>query len=327
MLSLKNLSLANYECFCLLLSVLWISVMRDVSKKGFSLQYKGFRPYLFFTPSLGVSLKNIFRTLFSVIVVKYVSPHIQKKIIEYLVKKNQVNRLTNIAMFHTGRSGSTLLGDMLDQHSDFLWAGEIFNRLRNLSRNQVEMIIVLSMYLNERKIYGFETKTLADQQLGPECINMSCKDYIEFLSLLGFDHFIVVTRKNLLRKLVSRMVARKINKYHRTSENSVAVKVNIDLTDGRKSLIDEFSKNEMHYRGLMNALDGRKVLQLCYEEDLLDDPMVAYRKVCEFTGLEECVPAMRFQRTNPFKLMDIIDNFEETEEVLEGTVYEWMISD
>lgn len=35
-------------------------------------------------------------------------------------------RSGNIVMFHIGRSGSTVLGDLLDQHSSVYWDGEIY---------------------------------------------------------------------------------------------------------------------------------------------------------------------------------------------------------
>ncbi len=31
-----------------------------------------------------------------------------------------------VAMFHVGRSGSTVLGDLLDQHPDIFWDSEIY---------------------------------------------------------------------------------------------------------------------------------------------------------------------------------------------------------
>jgi hypothetical protein len=74
-------------------------------------------------------------------------------------------------------------------------------------------------------------------------------------------------------------------------------------------------------------LADKDVLQLTYEDDILKDPRIAYRRVCGYLGLEPCPAFVRHARSNPFRLDEIIENYDEVKQALSGTEFEWMLED
>jgi len=64
---------------------------------------------------------------------------------------------------------------------------------------------------------------------------------------------------------------------------------------------------------------------LVYEDDISSDPVVAYRRGCEFAGIGCHDISVKHSRTNPFDLAEVLTNFSEVERVLCGTPFEWML--
>lgn len=240
-------------------------------------------------------------------------------------------------MFHTGRCGSTVLGDMLAQHPDVFWANEIFNEMtwkfnwNLISRLRTRRFIEAASSTQTKKYYGFEIKFLPEQHLRAECINLSLPALIDLLRNMEM-RFIVLLRRNYLRRALSVEVARTTNEWHtnETKSNPVPVKINIDnFMTGSKSrpLIEHFNSIDENSRNLLVLLQDIPFLELYYEDDILIDPCIAYNKVAEFLNIESTALnyKVRLQRTNPFKIEEMIENYDEVASHLMGTKYEWML--
>jgi len=78
---------------------------------------------------------------------------------------------------------------------------------------------------------------------------------------------------------------------------------------------------------LEECLRGRSVLRLSYEDDIAGGPERAYRRVCEFLGLQPSEVSVLLRKTNPFSLREMVTNFEDLERALAGTEFAWMLSD
>ncbi len=240
-------------------------------------------------------------------------------------------------MFHLGRSGSTVLGDMLDQRPEVLWDGEIYGKVlqewdkQGIFNDQLPPFDPLE-YLRRQMVfrgkhhYGFEVNP---DQL--QLLKIPINGFVDALTRSGFTHFIVLERKNTLRKLISLLIAKQRQEYHQKIHQS-PVLTKITLGD-RISLVEPYSEllinilrmYEEQISQFKQVLAKRNTLHLVYEEHVEQDPYIAYQRICDFVGLKPYPVKIKFRKTNPYPLKDIIQNFSEVEEKLSDTPYAWML--
>lgn len=262
----------------------------------------------------------------------------------YLVLRGGRDRIrtANVAMFHLGRSGSTMLADLLRQHPHVHWDGEIYNHhFRRLARVEGPLRIGETetgldpvgcfeqcMHHSLRRVYGFELKFCHLELAGTDLA-----DYLKRVTERGVTHFIVLERRNYLRKIVSAVIARQTRQYHlRTWKEPTLNRVRIDVEDlaidfDRRPLLSYLEGYRDNFARLDDLLADRRVLNLTYEEDLAPGPQESYRRICAFLGLTPRRPAIRYARLNPYSLSELILNFEEVAAALAGTPFTWMLDD
>lgn len=256
-------------------------------------------------------------------------------------------RRGNIAMFHIGRSGSTVLGNLLDQDTNIRWDGElcpdIFQALdcteeRRLALHELKPLLGRTTDLLDRirhgqrragtRFYGVELKFFHLY-----AFDLGLSECIERLSGLGFDHFIILERRNYLRKIVSSVVAKETGMYHvkhgcKSKLNRISLNVEQVSVDRQTMPLLEFLVSYQEcFRQLEQLLKNRKYLKLTYEEDILVNPKVAYGKVCSFLGIEGNPVEVNLSKTNPYPLSDVIENFDDVSKHLEETSFKWMLHD
>jgi hypothetical protein len=246
-------------------------------------------------------------------------------------------RPLSIVLLHPGRCGSTVLGDLIGQHGNVWWDSEIYEieRQRRVAAGLSEDIpaplplLRSRMRLAGRALYGFELKFIRAEQL--RFIHMDLPAYLAAIEAMGVDHFVVLKRRNLLRRLVSALVGFKTQQWHaKVGVGTSAVRVRVETgpqpfpTEGR-TLVENFDVTETEFVQLRELLRGKPVLELSFEEDIEVDPRVGYRRLAPFMGLRPEDVTVRYQRTNPFPLQDLIENYEEVADALAGSSYEWML--
>jgi len=256
-------------------------------------------------------------------------------LLKFVDKRTHRFQMNNILMVHVGRSGSTVLGDLLRQHSQIKWGGEIYAYILDMYRNKKFNRKRLAIwYLKNcmsgtyRKYYGFEVKFYHLNILGE-----NLHDYIQSVKNMGVDKFVVLKRKNFLRVIVSYLVAQQTKLWHITSDeiselaaiNICIEKVCIDKEE--KPLLEFLEEYDLKFQELENILNHVKTIKLSYEEHLYNDPIIAYHLVCDFLGLTYEKPVVRHQKVTPFRLSEVISNFNELERYLDGTPYAWMLHD
>jgi len=231
-------------------------------------------------------------------------------------------------MFHAGRSGSRVLADLLGQHSHVSWDGEVLEHNSWLWNEPREF----SRFVARRRdaagpgIYGLEFKFFHARLLG-----VSLPELLARLDDLGFDHFVILERRNLLRKVVSSVVLHANRRSHipagrKAERTRVAIdpqRVAIDRAS--LPLVDHLKGYRDGFHWLRERLAERNVLELTYEEDIARDPADAYRKVCSFLDLPDEPTDILYARTNPFPLNEIVTNWSEVEAALRGSEFEWML--
>jgi hypothetical protein len=262
-----------------------------------------------------------------------------KKISGFTYTQRLINRGKNIrcrkkhvAMFHTGRCGSTVLANMLNAHTKITWAGEIFERHMGVhGKKPTPLIETINLSRNDStsRVYGFETKYLPQQHLSDRCLNMNVEDYVAVLRELGFSHFIALHRKNYLRRAISAQVGRERGGWHSKEKTIVPKRVFISINSfktgsQRESLLELFARMDESYERLRQCLPN-KSLFLTYEDDIQNDPRIAYRRICDFLDEADETPEINFQRTNPFAYEQMVINLAEVKAVMKDTKYCWML--
>jgi len=216
---------------------------------------------------------------------------------------------TKFVIFGQGRSGSTLLKQLLDSHPEIKCEGELLNVKDNYVTNPWFQKVVnkfpyhffqLRSTFSTKSIYGF---TLLYYQIyNPGRI----------LQKLQKDNwkFIQVSRKNNFLQSISHFVALQTNFWHNTFENEGPVpKITIDpekFLDWIKWLvIDKANENK-----IMESLDHIKVV---YEDDLLNEGLWAQTtsRIFEYLGTYPAPVMANLKKTYTRPYTEIVENYED----------------
>ncbi len=246
-------------------------------------------------------------------------------------------------MFHMGRCGSSVLADLLNQHSKIYWDGEIYFpyirewRAQKQTASHDSSVNIkpeaLKLLKNEMSMagsnfYGCEVKFHHIKEA-----NLSIPNYIEYISHLNFNNFIILIRRNFLRSIISNRVMydMEIKKTHiRAAEKTQLQKVKLDIISTgyngyKKELSEHLKEHEKNFIEIDDLLKGKKVLKLSYEDDISENPQKSYQKICDFLDIIPSNYSVRLGKTNPFKISDLLVNYDEVKEYLSGTNFEWML--
>lgn len=244
-----------------------------------------------------------------------------------------------VVMLHTGRCGSTVLADMLHQHGDIYWAGEVFARMTERHRDIAPGPEALAAVIRKSRragrytgktFFGFELKYLPQQHIRQDYLALTLEDCLARLRRLRFTRFIVLRRENYLRQAISVQIGRQQRRWHAksTPEKPTRVVLNLDEyrpAPRRMTLLDEFQSLDGNHARLQQLLSPDEALYLSYEGDILNDPTQAYRKCCKFLGVTPASPKIALARTNPFPYEQMVANMPAISALLRNTNYAWML--
>lgn len=249
-------------------------------------------------------------------------------------------RQGHVVMIHVGRSGSTVVGDLLGQHPRIGWDGEIYQRIfAEVERPDGSLpgiiefdpirFAVDAARHHPGAYYGFETKFFHMRWLGMDlpqylgCIREEMRDL----------HVVVLERRNLLRMVVSTLNARATQVWHRRDAGPARahpVTVDVDavfVNRVAQPLVELLDELHADFAELGRLLVGRPHLWLTYEDDVAADPRRAYDRICSHIGLPAVPAHVRLVRTSPFPLPELILNYQDVAEALKGTAHEWMLEE
>ncbi len=232
----------------------------------------------------------------------------------------------NVAMFHVGRSGSRVLASLLGQHPAVRWDGEIYEPNSKLWRpgRDPERLLRRRMRLAGRRYYGFEMKFFHARLMG-----LALSEFVPHLIGSGFDRFIVLERRNTLRKVVSSIRLHQERRSHRKEGAARLHRIRVDVEDVRIDraslpLVDHLEGYRRGFEELDHLIEDREVLRLSYEDDIAEDPRIAYQRCCAFLGIEPTPVEVAYGRTNPFPMKEIVINWDDVVRALSDTPFGWM---
>ncbi len=242
-----------------------------------------------------------------------------------------------ILVFHIGRSGSTVLGDLLNQDRGIFWDGEVAREYFGDASSSSGCIDDFKEIFSKRQVlsgkrrwYGCEIKFFHLEKL-----NWEIKQFLADCVESGFTHFVVLERKNYFRKIISSLLASSSGVWHQAKSESPRKKsifvdvdrVNID--ENSDPLLRTLEKYDSQFSNLKAAFDELSVpnIWISYEDDLLPNPIVAYKKICQFLSKKTDQVSVRYGRTNPFPINEMVENMEEVTFILKGTPFEWMLEE
>jgi hypothetical protein len=246
----------------------------------------------------------------------------------YLYSPLTLFRLGRVCLWHSGRCGSTVLGDLLEQHPRIYWAGEVLEKYSKQVESDSDKaqawaggkkIIRREIMRGGAHYFGMEMKLWHMHRIG-----IDIQTVLDFLKSHKLQKNIVLERTNYLRVAVSGYVLQATRESHVSlggKPKKPKQGVLVDLHD-LINLMDYFAE---FYNELKRLLPADS-LWLSYEDDILPDPSIGYKKVINYCGLIPEATTVRLGRTNPQSLENIILNYNEVKNKLESTPYNWMLN-
>ena len=240
-----------------------------------------------------------------------------------------------VLMLHVGRCGSTVLANLLTQNPAVFWDGKLPRKARGLYGKKTKTLDIgrwtrRQFAISGDRFYGFEFKILADQY--PAMLGTTTPDFLEICKRIGVTHYILLTRRNTLRHVVSHYASKNRGGWHASKADAVRAQtfpldissITTGSAQGRP-LLDYLQEVEDAHDEVRRLLKDEHFLEIQYEADIDEKGAEhAYRKICGFLGIEPGTVSIRNVKVNPYPMSDVIDNFDEVTRALDGTKFIWM---
>lgn len=207
---------------------------------------------------------------------------------------------TKFVIFSRGRSGSTLLTDLLDSHPQIHCEGELFRHRLLCPRLYLKAKSVLS----DADAYGF--KLLSYQIWKVQPIRRPTR-FVDELHSRGYK-VVYLRRKNILRHALSNLYARHSGAFaHRSSGDGVnQEKMSVDLDE----LVRWMQSSERLAAFEQQALKRVPHLDLCYEDDLQQThtQQAAVDRVVDYLGLPVADVRTDLIKITPSTISGFVEN-------------------
>lgn len=230
--------------------------------------------------------------------------------------KAKVNHTEKFVLFGRGRTGSTLLSDLLNSSIEVACDKEIFNRpVSNPWQFLDNRECVFS-----NPIYGFK---LLSYQLRNFIKPSDPNDFMKYLTEdLGYK-VIFLSRSNLLRQTLSKQYSIHRNAWHDKSTTGDHSKMLVDV----RSLIYNLQEGRVLDFYEEEALAGIDHITVTYEDDLKESEaqQLTIARVRDYLGIKGFEAKTNLRKITAPNLEDFIENADELRRALKGTYFHDMI--
>lgn len=234
-------------------------------------------------------------------------------------------------IFFRGRSGSSLLVDLLNKHPLIKAEGEILSR--NVFFPGIYLDLRSYLFLDNIVAYGVKCKRA---QIENQANVNNVEQTFLSLSKRGFK-FIYLKRKNKLKQALSAIAA--VKRANKMKMQVQGKKVNFfrisqEEKDKFLYLTEKFTIEPKHLIGstsffervgqeedqIMNLVPN---LEITYETDLLkpQNHQATINKICDFLGIETADCNSNLVKANSDNIRDLVDNASELIDAIEKSKY------
>lgn len=223
-------------------------------------------------------------------------------------------------MYTRGRTGSTLLTDLINCHPDIYCDVEIFNFMYSNGIVKFPLKYAESCSkratINKKSTYGFKVKI---SQLKDE---HKYKDYGNILTDLNRNgwKFIYLKRENSISHMISNLMAAETNIYHlKNNEERYRKKIHVD----GQLLLDAIKFGNETMKAEEENLKNIPHLTIIYENDLLDNSkhQETADKIFDYLKLNPGKVKANFKKVVPDDLRETIINYDEVYNFFKDTEY------
>jgi hypothetical protein len=214
-------------------------------------------------------------------------------------------------LFAQGRTGSTLLGELLGSHPQVVFADEIL-RARVLS---TRVWVEGRRRRHPGKVFGFHVKIY---QLDDVQGVRNPARWLRGMHRHGW-RVLALRRRNLLRHVLSNMTITATGTVHDRSGAAPRTRLTVDPAE----VLYWIGQREKVGAAETSALAGVPHLGLTYEDDLLDPARWddTAGRVFAHLGLEPTQVSTSLRQRNPGPLADLVANYDDLAAALAGTPY------
>ncbi|MCG8423417.1 MAG: hypothetical protein MJE77_36415 [Proteobacteria bacterium] len=236
----------------------------------------------------------------------------------YYLRKGRIPR-TKFVILAQGRTGSTLLVDLMNSHPDVFTFGEIFQRdvVSNVKHPRLFAEGLLS--LSKKPCAGFKVKLRQMEVVQNQDVHATMVDFHKH----GWK-IIYLKRTNLVSHAISDLRSEKTGLYHsvvptKNGSGRSRPQVHIDLDE----LMETLKFQEWCLVKEKRALHSVPHLTMEYERDLLTEEAQrdSLSRVYGYLGLASHQANTEFRKVTSRKLSDSVENFAELAEALSKTEY------
>ena len=225
---------------------------------------------------------------------------------------------TKFVIFGQGRTGSSLLVNLLNSHVEIDCKNEIYNRKRHVFNGRIWFPYLFLKGMEHRKkklVFGFKVKIyqlILHQKLNPN-------DFLDHLVQKGYK-IIYLRRNNFLNHALSGFIAKKRKAYHLLKEEKYEPKL---LEISKEELREMMLRKKQFQQQELECLNGRDYFEVIYERDLENSS--SHQNTCDqlfdFLELKRVKVETVFQKVNKKKPEDILTNYSELIQYFKNTAF------
>ena len=222
-------------------------------------------------------------------------------------------------IFGQGRTGSTLLVELLHSNPNICSDGEILNHWINFPHNTVKRQLLSC----NRPVYGFK---LLSYHLDVVLCYEHPERMLDWLASEGFK-MVYLKRENILLHALSQINARERG-FHQREGHKGATGKKPGIEVKKKDLFWWIERMESRDEYEKRVLVGRDYLPLIYERDLerSEQWFKTIDSICEFLEIDTFAPSSSLRKVTPSSLNELVLNYDELRQWLKGTQYHELLT-